>query len=273
MVEPFLVMAALAGLGVAAVAGPLGSFVVWRRMAYFGDATAHAAVLGVALAIVTDLPVTLGVLIVAAAMAALVSRLSESGAPIDTALGVASHGALAFGLVALSVSGGPRGDLMGLLFGDILTVTLVDLAIIWGGAAVVLAVLIWRWPGLLIATLSPELALAGGGRPARERLILGLLIALVVAVALKVVGALLIGAMLIIPAATARPLARTTRSHGDVSGNCRRGRRVDRSGAVGDAGQPDRPDNCGHGRRTVRIGKHRTGERGLGVCPGAPSSV
>ena len=209
MVEPFLVMAALAGLGVAAVAGPLGSFVIWHRMAYFGDATAHAAVLGVALAIVTDLPVTLGVLIVAAAMAALVSRLSESGAPIDTALGVASHGALAFGLVALSVSGGPRGDLMGLLFGDILTVTLVDLAIIWGGAAVVLAVLIWRWPGLLIATLSPELALAGGGRPARERLILGLLVALVVAVALKVVGALLIGAMLIIPAATARPLART----------------------------------------------------------------
>jgi zinc transport system permease protein len=209
MIDMFLIMAALAGLGVSVVVGPLGSFVVWRRMAYFGDATAHAAILGVALAIATDIPIILGVVIVALAIAALVARLAENGHSMDIGLGVVSHGALALGVLAVSLSGGPRGDLLGYLFGDILTVTLTDLATIWGGALFALAVLVWRWPTMLTATLSPELALAGGGRPARERLILSLLLALVVAISLKVVGALLIAAMLIIPAAAARPWANT----------------------------------------------------------------
>ncbi|GGD45342.1 metal ABC transporter permease [Sinisalibacter lacisalsi] len=209
MLDDFLVRAAIAGVGVALAAGPLGSFVIWRRMAYFGDATAHAAILGVALALILSMPVTLGTLIVALAMAATVSWLAARGHAMDSTLGVLAHSALALGLVAISFVPAVRVDLSAFLFGDILAVGKSDLAVIWGGALLVVALIVWRWSRLLTATLSRELAAASGIDPDREGLVLTLALAVVVAVALKVVGALLIAAMLIIPAAAARGLART----------------------------------------------------------------
>ncbi|NBO21371.1 MAG: hypothetical protein EBU97_05470, partial [Rhodobacteraceae bacterium] len=209
MLDAFLINAALAGVGVALATGPLGSFVVWRRMAYFGDATSHAAILGVALALATGLPLHLGTLIVALAMAATVATLAARGWAMDTTLGVLAHSALAFGLVAVSFVPGARTDLESYLFGDILAVQGADLWVIWGGALCVLTLIIWRWNALLTATLSEDLARAAGLNPDRERLVLTLALAVVVAVALKVVGALLIAAMLIIPAAAARGLSRT----------------------------------------------------------------
>jgi zinc transport system permease protein len=209
LLDDFLVRAVLAAIGVAVAAGPLGCFVVWRRMAYFGDATAHAALLGVTLALATELPVAAGVAVAALAMALAVSLAAGRGYGADTALGVASHGALAAGLVALSFQQGLRVDLMGYLFGDILAVTRADLAVIWGGAAAVTALVAWRWRNLLLATLSEDMAAAAGVVPARERLVLTVALALLVAVALKVVGALLVTAMLIVPAAAARAFAQT----------------------------------------------------------------
>jgi len=212
MLDDFLIRSALAGIGVALAAGPLGSFVVWRRMAYFGDATSHAAILGVALALATDLPIGLGTLAVALAMAVTVATLAARGWAMDTTLGVLAHSALALGLVAVSFVPDARNDLSAYLFGDILAVSHLDLAYIWGGAALVICLLLWRWSGLLTATLNEDLAAASGLNPDRERLILTLALALTVAVALKVVGALLIAAMLIIPAAAARGLARSPES-------------------------------------------------------------
>ena len=209
MLDDFLVRAGLAAVGLSLATGPLGSFVVWRRMAYFGDATAHAAILGVALALATDLPIGLGTLVVALAMAVTVAGLAARGWAMDTTLGVLAHSALAFGLVAISFFPAVRTDLSAYLFGDILAVSRTDLALIWGGALAVLALLAWRWQALLTATVNEDLAHAAGIRPDRERLVLVLALALVVAVALKVVGALLIAAMLIIPAAAARSFART----------------------------------------------------------------
>ena len=209
MLDDFLTRAALAATGLSLATGPLGSFVVWRRMAYFGDATAHAAILGVALALATDLPIGLGTLVVALAMAVTVAALSARGWAMDSTLGVLAHSALAFGLVAISFFPSVRTDLSAWLFGDILAVSRADLAVIWGGALLVLALLAWRWQALLTATLSEDLAHAAGIRPDRERLVLVIALALVVALALKIVGALLIAAMLIIPAAAARALART----------------------------------------------------------------
>jgi zinc transport system permease protein len=209
MLDDFLVRAALAGLGVALPAGLLGCFVVWRRMAYFGDATAHAAILGVAVALGLSMSVFAGVLGVTVLMALLLFALSGRRLAIDTVLGVLSHSALALGLVAVALLPGVRVDLSALLFGDVLTVGRTDLAVIWAGGVVVVALLAWRWQGLLAATLSPDLATASGIDPRREGLILTLMLALVVAVAIKVVGALLITALLVIPAAAARPFART----------------------------------------------------------------
>ena len=209
MLDDFLIRAALAGVGLSLATGMLGSFVVWRRMAYFGDATAHAAILGVALALATDLPVGFGTLVVAVAMAVTVATLAARGWAMDTTLGVLAHSALALGLVAVSYVPGARTDLSAYLFGDILAVSRADLAFVWAGSALVAALLIWRWQALLTSTVNEDLAFASGLHPHRERMVLVLALALVVAVALKVVGALLIAAMLIIPAAAARGLART----------------------------------------------------------------
>ncbi len=209
MLDDFLVRAGLAAVGLSLATGPLGSFVVWRRMAYFGDATAHAAVLGVALALATDLPIGLGTLVVALAMAVTVAGLSARGWAMDTTLGVLAHSALAFGLVAVSFFPAVRTDLSAYLFGDILAVSRSELGLVWLGSLLVLGLLAWRWQALLTATLSEDLAHAAGLRPDRERLVLVLALAIVVAVALKVVGALLVAAMLIIPAAAARGFART----------------------------------------------------------------
>lgn len=207
--DDFLVRAALAGLGVALAAAPLGCFVVWRRMAYFGEATAHAAVLGVAFALGLGLAVMPAVLAAALLMALAVSAMTGRGFAMDTALGVMSHTALAAGLVAVTLLADVRLDLMSFLFGDILAVTKSDLAVIWGGAGLVLGLTLWRWPALLLSTLNPDLARASGIDPRREELVLTLALAVVVAVAIKVVGVLLIASLLVIPPAAARPMART----------------------------------------------------------------
>lgn len=201
--------ATLAGVGVAFAAAPLGCFVVWRRMAYFGDATAHAAILGVALSLALQMSIFVGTVAVALLMALTVTLLSGRGYAMDTLLGVMAHSALAFGLVAVSFLSGIRIDLMAYLFGDILAVSRTDLLVIWCGAAMVVALITWRWSALLTATLSEELAYAGGLDPRREQLVLTLSLAITVAVAIKVVGVLLIAALLIIPAAAARSLSRT----------------------------------------------------------------
>ncbi|MEX0307344.1 MAG: iron chelate uptake ABC transporter family permease subunit [Ruegeria sp.] len=212
MLDDFMTRATLAGIGVAFAAAPLGCLVVWRRMADFGDATAHAAILGVALSLAFQISIFTGALVVALIMALTVTFLTGRGYAMDTLLGVMAHSALAFGLVAVSFLSGVRIDLMAYLFGDILAVSRTDLIVIWGGAALVVALITWRWSQLLTATLNEELAYASGFDPKREQLILTLALAVTVAVAIKVVGVLLIAAMLIIPAAAARSLARSPES-------------------------------------------------------------
>jgi len=172
MMDDFMMRAALAGIGVAFAAAPLGCFVVWRRMAYFGDATAHAAILGVALSLAFSMSIFVGMVVVALLMALVVSVLSGRGYAMDTLLGVLAHSAIAFGLVAVSFLSGVRIDLMAYLFGDILAVSRGDLAVIWGGAMLVVVLIGWRWSALLTATLNEDLAYASGINPKREQLAL-----------------------------------------------------------------------------------------------------
>ncbi|MGB0660679.1 MAG: metal ABC transporter permease [Mangrovicoccus sp.] len=207
--DPFLIRAALAASGVALAAGPLGCFVVWRRMAYFSDATAHAALLGVALSLILHSAVELGVLIAALAMAFAVGTAAGRQRAGDTVLGVLAHGALAFGVLVSAWVPGPPLDLEAYLFGDVLAVGEQDIALIWGGAVLVLGLLIWQWQNLLTVTVGADLAQAHDVNAKRTEILLLVALALAVAVAIKVVGALLIGALLIIPASTARSLTRS----------------------------------------------------------------
>jgi zinc transport system permease protein len=207
--DDFLLRALFAGLGVATLAGPLGSFVVWRRMAYFGDALSHSALLGVALGLLLGLPPNIGVFLVSTALAVLLVLLQQSGRlASDTLLGIFSHSALSLGLVVIAFMQGVRLDLLGYLFGDILAVTEGDLYWIYLGGALVLLVLGLIWRPLLALTVHEELAQAEGQPVLLIRLLFMLLIALVIAVAMKIVGILLITSLLVIPAASARRFAR-----------------------------------------------------------------
>ena len=161
----FMVRATVAGLGVALIAAPLGCFVVWRRMAYFGEATAHAALLGIALSLAFEIPIFTGTLLAAMLMAWVVSQLSGRELASDTLLGVSAHAGLAVGLVVASFLSGVRIDLMAYLFGDILAVNLIDLFIIWFGVILGLALIYWRWTPMLIATLNEEIAYSKGINP------------------------------------------------------------------------------------------------------------
>jgi len=208
MLDDFFTRAIVAGVGVALVAGPLGCFIVWRRLAYFGDTLSHAALLGVALAFLFEINIMIAVFAVSALVSiALLLLQRRASLSADALLGLLSHSALALGLVALAFMTWVRMDLMGFLFGDILAVSKSDIAVIWMGGALVLAILATIWRPLFAATVNSELAEAEGMNPQRANVVFMLLMSLVIAISMKIVGVLLITAMLIIPAATARRFA------------------------------------------------------------------
>jgi zinc transport system permease protein len=205
MFDDFFIRAVIAGLGIAAVTGPLGCFVVWRKLAYFGDTLAHAALLGVAISLLANINVTLAVFGVAIVVALLLLVLQKRSAlSSDALLGMLSHGSLAVGLLALAFMTWVRMDLMGLLFGDLLTVTKTDIAIIYVGGAAVLAALIWAWKPLFAVTVNRDLAAAEGYNASAYDALLMVLLAAVVAVSIKIIGVMLITSLLIIPAGAAR---------------------------------------------------------------------
>jgi len=208
--DDFLVRALLAGIGVAAIAGPLGAFVVWRRMAFFSDTLSHSALLGVALAIFFQVNIALAVTAVSIVLSlALLLLQHRPKLGNDTLLGILSHSALALGLLTISLIEGIRVDLMAYLMGDLLSVNNLDIAGIYLVGLAVIATIYVLWKPLLAITVYEELAVVEGLPVASLRLILMLLLALVIALAMKVVGALLISALLIIPAATARFFSRS----------------------------------------------------------------
>ncbi|KPY31522.1 zinc ABC transporter permease subunit ZnuB [Pseudomonas syringae] len=206
----FLLYALLAGVALAVVAGPLGSFVVWRRMAYFGDTLSHAALLGVALGFLLDISPTIAVTVGCLLLAVLLVTLQQRQ-PLasDTLLGILAPSTLSLGLVVLSFMHEVRIDLMAYLFGDLLAISPADLGWILGGSTLVLVLIVALWRPLLAMTVHEELARVEGLPVATLRMTLMLLIAVVIAVAMKIVGVLLITSLLIIPAAAAQRHARS----------------------------------------------------------------
>ena len=204
----FLLWAWLGGLMIAAIAGPLGCFMVWRCMAYFGDTLAHAALLGVALGLLLHVNVSLAVVLVCLLLALLLSTLMHQRMiATDTLLGILSHASLSLGLVSLSLFDHQAIDLMSFLFGDLLAIGQADLLWVALACALVLVILVTIWKPLLAITVNEELAQVEGVNVTLMRTLLMLLVAVVIAVAMKVVGVLLITSLLIIPAAAARRLS------------------------------------------------------------------
>ena len=208
MFDDFFIRALVAGLGVALVTGPLGCFIIWRRLSFFGDTLAHSALLGVTLAFSFDINIAFSVFIISSAIALILLKLQKTtNLPGDALLGLLAHSSLAVGLVVIGFLSFIRFDIMGLLFGDILAVTENDLIIIWVGGALILFVLKLIWKPLFASTVNYELAEAEGMKPERVNAIFTILMAAIIAISIKMVGLLLITGMLIIPAAMARNIS------------------------------------------------------------------
>ena len=208
MLDDFFVRALLVGIGMALVTGPLGCFVVWRRLSFFGDTLAHSALLGVTLSYTTEINMALSVFVISSIVALILLKLQKkTNLPADALLGLLAHSSLAIGLVVIGLLATIRFDLMGLLFGDILAVNVNDIAVVWIGGAIILMVLKIIWKPLFASTVNYELAEAEGLNPDRAKAIFTILMAAVIAISIKMVGLLLITGMLIIPAAMARNIS------------------------------------------------------------------
>ncbi|WP_439242593.1 zinc ABC transporter permease subunit ZnuB [Lonepinella sp. BR2474] len=203
----------LAGILLSFITAPLGAFVVWRKMAYFGDTLAHSALLGVALGIFFQINPYIAILILTLILAiAMVWLEHNTQFSVDTLLGIIAHSCLSLGVITVQLLQNVRVDLMGYLFGDLLAVNLDDLIYIGVGVLVVLSLLLYFWRPLISITVSPELAQVEGVNVKKMRFILMILTAITIALSMTFVGALIITSLLIIPAATARRFARTPES-------------------------------------------------------------
>ena len=200
----------LAGMLLAVAAGPLGSFVVWRKMSYFGDTLAHASLLGVAFGLMLNVNpfyTVIGVTLILALILVWLEKRPQLA--VDTLLGIMAHSSLSLGLVVVSLMDNVRVDLMAYLFGDLLSVTYTDVTAILIGVIIVCGLIFWQWRALLSMTINQELAFVDGIKIQRLRILLMMVTALTIGIAMKFVGALIITSLLIIPAATARRFART----------------------------------------------------------------
>lgn len=208
--EPFFLRALAAGIALALVAAPMGCVVVWRRMAYVGETLAQASLLGVALGLALQIDLTLVVVLAAIAAAlVLVAFGQQKLLAMDSVLGLMHHATLALGIIAISLLKGPSVDLMSFLFGDVFAVSDSDLIWAFGGGLVVLGAMAVLWRPLLRVALDSDLAAAEGVDPMWPKAAFDIILAITIAVAMKIVGVLLVMAFLIVPAVAARPLART----------------------------------------------------------------
>ncbi|KGB27380.1 membrane protein [Candidatus Liberibacter solanacearum] len=208
MYNEFFIRALFAGIGIILSTGPLGCFIVWQRMTYFGDTIAHSALLGVAFSLMLNLPLPLCIFMVAALTSIILLQIQKSEfIASDAILGVITHSTISISLIMLSFMTWVNTDLTSFLFGDILAVNTNDIIIIWSAGILNIVILIKIWKSLLATTVNYELAKAEGMQPEKVKLIFTMITALMISISIKFIGITLITSLLILPTVTARRFA------------------------------------------------------------------
>jgi zinc transport system permease protein len=202
--DNFIIYVLIAGAGLAVSASIIGCFVVWRKMAYFADSMSHSSLLGIAIGLFFAIDFNVAVLMVALLFAGFLLILEQKKIIAnDSLLGVLSYGFLAVAVIIIN-SIDLDIDLHSYLFGDILAIGLNDIYFIYSMLVVVLLFVVRYWHELILLTLNEDIARAEGVPVFLLKLVFMLILAFFVALSVQFVGALLIGAMLIIPVASAR---------------------------------------------------------------------
>lgn len=205
----FIVKALLTGIGISIVSGPIGSLMVWQRMAYFGDTLAHATLLGVSIAMLLHINIYYGLIGTSCLIAVILTITNNKNFTNDTTLSILSNLILAIGLIIATTIKNFRLDLLNYLYGDILSVTSSDLCWILGMVIIVIGSLLIYWEKLVLITINQQIAIAEGVAYNKIRWILIILISLIFAVSVRLVGVLLINSLLIIPCCLAKSLAKS----------------------------------------------------------------
>ncbi len=197
----------LLGICLALVSGPLGCFVVWRKMAYFGDTIAHAALLGIGLSAILEqhyILLTIASCLCVSGLLSIKTQLIGN----DTSLGVIAHGSLALGLLSLGATD-KGASITSILMGDILATSTQDILVAALLSTALLTLIYMQWKNLLLSSIDENLAKTEGKVPAFSKFILMISISLAVAFGIQLVGALLVSSLLIVPASAARFLSRS----------------------------------------------------------------
>jgi zinc transport system permease protein len=217
--DDFLLRAVLAGLIMVVIAAPMGCLMVWQRLAFLSDTLGHAAVLGVGLGLMLQLEPIFGVLAVALVIVFSLSRVSSFNSALsETTLAIISHTGLAGGIILVGLLPGPTVNLEAILFGDLLATTRTDLLNLLLTTVLLLVLLLRHWRAFVAVSVSREIAQAEGIEVRRIQFLMYIMIALLVAVMMKVMGVLLIAAMLVIPTTSARLFSRSPEQMVYISG-------------------------------------------------------
>ena len=190
---------------------PLGCLMLWRRMSFFADTMAHGTLLGVAIAGALSLPLWTGVTLLALLLVGVLWALHDPRLPNDALLALCSATLLCSGLLFIQHIPSLRPELLSYLFGDLLTISWSDLPMFAGVITVALLILYRHWKAQIQIAIDPDIAISEGINTKLQRLIFMLLLAMFTVLALRAVGSLLMGALLVIPALTARLLAHSPR--------------------------------------------------------------
>ncbi len=208
LLDDFLLRSIIAGLMMVSIAAPIGCLMVWQRLAFLSDTLGHAAVLGVGLGLLLQLPPMVGVLgVVLLIVISLSQVVNFNNALSETTLAIISNTGLAAGLIIIGLLPENTVSVEAILFGDLLSVTLTDLGMILVTTLVLVFLLKQHWRSFVAVSVSREIAQAEGIQVRKVQLLMYLMIALLVAVMMKVMGVLLIAAMLVIPTSAARMLS------------------------------------------------------------------
>jgi len=208
--DDYLWRSIAAGLIMVSIAAPMGCLMVWQRLAFLSDTLGHAAVLGVGLGLMLQLLPIVGVLAVALVIVFSLSRVSNFNTALsETTLAIISHTGLAGGIILLGVLPAQTANLEGILFGDLLATSRADLLGLLATTLVLMALLLRNWRAFVAVSVSREIAQAEGVPVRKMQALMYTMIALLVAVMMKVMGVLLIAAMLVIPTTSARLFSRS----------------------------------------------------------------
>jgi len=208
--DDFLVRSVIAGLIMVAIAAPMGCLMVWQRLAFLSDTLGHAAVMGVGLGLLLEVTPVFGVLAVALLIVFALNRVNSFNSALsETTLAIISHTGLAGGIILVGLLPAQAVNLEAILFGDLLATTRADLTWLLITTVVLLLLLLHHWRSFVAVSVSREIAQAEGIEVRKVHLLMYIMIALLVAVMMKVMGVLLIAAMLVIPTSSARLFSRS----------------------------------------------------------------